>query len=90
MRHMRRGVFGLVLTAVIGLPALVAGQWVNYPTAGVPRRANGSPNLSAPAPRLPDGKPDLSGTWRPLNPNRCKPGPGQFVECGAEPVAGSR
>ena len=26
---------------------------------------SGRPNLSAPAPRLPDGKPDLSGIWNP-------------------------
>jgi hypothetical protein len=38
-------------------------QWLNYPTAGVPRKADGSPNLAAPAPKLPDGKADLSGLW---------------------------
>jgi len=41
----------------------VAGQWVNYPTAGVPQSSDGKPNLSAPAPRTADGKPDLSGMW---------------------------
>ena len=39
-------------------------QWLNQPTAGVPRLADGRPNLSAPAPRTADGKPDLSGVWR--------------------------
>jgi hypothetical protein len=39
-------------------------QWLNYPTAGVPRLRNGKPNLSAPAPRTRDGKPDLSGIWQ--------------------------
>jgi len=39
------------------------GQWVNYPTAGVPRTKDGKPNLSAPAPRGQGGKPDLSGIW---------------------------
>src|SRR5690348_909757 len=38
-------------------------QWLNYPAPGVPRLANGKPNLSAPAPRTADGKPDLSGVW---------------------------
>src|SRR5581483_4070100 len=30
---------------------------------GIPRTKNGPPNLSAPAPRGHDGKPDLSGIW---------------------------
>jgi hypothetical protein len=88
-----RRVFGLVLIALISVPALAAAQWVRYPTEGVPKKADGSPDLTAPAPRLPDGKPDLSGTWRPFNPRRCTPGTGQFVECGAElggsPLAGN-
>jgi hypothetical protein len=81
---MRRSMFGLVLAAAIGMPVVVLGQWVRHPTADVPRKADGSPDLTAPAPRLPDGRPDFSGIWRPFNPNRCKPGTGQFVECGAE------
>jgi hypothetical protein len=38
-------------------------QWLNYPTPGTPRTADGKPNLSAPAPRALDGHPDLSGAW---------------------------
>jgi hypothetical protein len=49
------------------LPGLVSqsatGQWLIYPAAGIPRLPNGNPNLSAPAPRSPDGKPDLYGIW---------------------------
>jgi hypothetical protein len=43
---------------------------VGYPTAGVPRRADGAVDMAAPAPRLPDGKPDLSGIWTTANPSR--------------------
>jgi hypothetical protein len=50
------------IAAAIG-PSLSA-QWPRYPTAGVPRTADGQPNLSAPVPRAPDGKPDLSGNWQ--------------------------
>ncbi len=81
---MRRAVAGVVLVVLIGGPAVVFGQWVRFPTEGLPKKADGSPDLTAPTPRLPDGTPDLSGTWRPVNPNRCKPGTGQFVECGLE------
>jgi len=45
------------------LSTIASGQWIKYPTEGVPRDKNGKPNLSAPAPRAPDGKPDLSGMW---------------------------
>ena len=41
----------------------LAGQWIDYPTAGVPRLPDGKPDLSAPAPRTADGKPDFSGLW---------------------------
>jgi hypothetical protein len=40
-------------------------------TPGIPRTADGKPNLTAPVPRTLDGKPDVSGTWAPeTNPCR--------------------
>jgi hypothetical protein len=53
-------VSALVLAAATG----AAAQWLNLPTPGIPRLADGKPNLAAPAPRTADGKPDLSGLWR--------------------------
>jgi hypothetical protein len=47
-----------------GALMLAPGQWLNYPTPGTPRGADGKPNLSAKAPRAANGKPDLSGVWR--------------------------
>jgi hypothetical protein len=58
----------LILAAV---PSTALGQWLNYPTPGVPRTAEGKPNLSAPAPRTPEGKPDLSGMWGWENRANC-------------------
>src|SRR5689334_6006788 len=42
------------------LTTVVSAQWLNYPTPGIPRTADGKPDLSAPAPKTADGKPDLS------------------------------
>jgi len=53
----------MVLAAVLMAFAVpVAAQWPLHPT-GVPKGADGKPNLTAPAPRSADGKPDLSGIW---------------------------
>jgi len=49
--------------AALALVMPANAQWINYPTRGVPRTADGKPNLSAPPPKTADGKPDLSGMW---------------------------
>src|SRR5512144_2160412 len=54
-------VCGCLLASI--LIAAVDAQWLNYKTPGVPRKADGSPNLSAPAPRFLGGRPDLTGVW---------------------------
>lgn len=51
------------LVLLAAAPALFA-QWPSYPTPGVAKIADGKPNLSAPAPKTPDGKPDLTGIWQ--------------------------
>ena len=65
-------------------------QWVNYPTAGVPRTPDGKPDLAAACPRTADGKPDFSGLWlietkREGNPNfpGCEPVSDEFVNIAA-------
>ena len=43
--------------------APATAQWLGYPTAHVPRKADGKVDMTAPAPRLANGKPDFSGIW---------------------------
>ena len=55
----------------IFIPAIVlasfvtplSAQWLQHRTPGIPRTADGKPNLTAPAPRTVDGHPDLTGLW---------------------------
>jgi len=80
--------FVLVLVTIVLAPALTSGQWLKYPTDGLPRNKDGTLNRTAPAPRLADGHPDLSGLWHASDPNRCRGRGGPFINCGNE-IGGS-
>jgi len=64
---MNASTFALIIFVVGSVP--VAAQWLNYPTPGLPRTADGKPDLTAPAPRAADGQPDLSGIWTKVTAN---------------------
>jgi hypothetical protein len=62
MKTLLKAVGCIAVFAAIS-PSLQA-QWPAYRTPGVPRSPSGEPILDSPTPRMPDGKPDLSGVWQ--------------------------
>ncbi len=62
---MRALIGSAVLLGAVCLPA--GAQWLQYPMKGAPRLPDGKVDLSAPAPRRPDGHPDLTGIWQQPN-----------------------
>jgi hypothetical protein len=59
-------VFAAAWTVVFlaGLSGSAGAQWLKDKTPGIPRDKDGKPKLDAPAPKLANGTPDLSGLWR--------------------------
>ena len=75
----------LVCIAFAVLGATAQAQWLNYRAPGTPTTPDGKVNLSAAAPRAPDGKPDLTGVWH-LQATR----PATSVPLSLSPTEGAR
>ena len=63
----RDGLPRAVSIAALLCASLAFAQWPLHSAPGIPRMADGEPDLDAPAPRTADGKPDLSGLWQGVN-----------------------
>ena len=50
--------------ALVASSATANAQWLHHPAPGIPRNAEGKPDITAPVPRTADGRPDLSGHWQ--------------------------
>jgi len=53
----------LTLTLAAAFAVSLSAQWPHYKRPEVPRLPDGKVNLTAPAPKFFDGRPDLSGVW---------------------------
>src|SRR5438034_11156148 len=56
------------LLALVAGATMLLAQWPQHRTEG-PRTESGELDLKAPAPKAPDGHPDLSGLWQPMRLN---------------------
>ncbi|HUK32295.1 MAG TPA: hypothetical protein VLV86_00205 [Vicinamibacterales bacterium] len=80
---LRSTCLAIVIGTFVAWCPVTSAQWLKYPTAGVPKTADGKANLTAPTPRAPDGHPDLSGIWLTAD-TFCSSQNPEVLTCGPE------
>ena len=73
MQTVKRILLATALTVSAVAIAPLSAQWPAFSPPGVPHTPDGKVDLKAPAPRLPNGKPDLSGVWETAPCPDCAP-----------------
>lgn len=53
----------IAVLVLVSMTVPATAQWLDRSWPGIPRTAEGAPDLSAPAPRTSGGKPDFTGVW---------------------------
>src|SRR5262245_45902736 len=72
---------------VVACSVTLSAQWPKYSEPGVPRDPQGRVMLDAPPPKMPDGRPDLTGDW--VRADR-DPRPAELAGITADPAATAR
>jgi hypothetical protein len=54
----------LGIAIILATAGSASAQWITIPWQGIPRTADGKPDMMAPAPKNAQGKPALGGIWR--------------------------
>lgn len=75
------------LVLMLTICGTARAQWLNATYPGTPHAPDGKPDLLAPAPRMPEGKLDLSGVWHAETFRWVQNLPGEGVDAPMLPAA---
>jgi hypothetical protein len=84
-------IYAISVFLLLAVSSTLSAQWPKFIPPGVPRNADGTVNMRAPAPRTADGKVDLAGVWENI-PGRGRGGAAAAVAAegtGELPPSGS-